>query len=73
MKPFTISRVQEAPQVPEEAGLTGWWRCHSAEYLIGTKRKKKKICLDFPGYKALSVLVSVLGDIQGPQCQGNYC
>lgn len=36
-------------------------------------QKKKEICLDFPGYKALSVLVSVLGDIQGPQCQGNYC
>lgn len=41
MKPFTISQVQEAPQAPEEAGLAGWWRCRSAEHLIGTKRKKK--------------------------------
>lgn len=27
---------------------------------------EKEICLYFPGYKALSVLVSVLGGIQGP-------
>lgn len=51
MKPFTISRVQEAPQVPEEAGLTGWWRCRSAEYLIGTKRKKKKSAWTFQDTK----------------------
>jgi hypothetical protein len=35
-------------------------------YRIFNRDREKKICLYFPGYKALSVLVSVLGDIQGP-------